>query len=330
MFRRILITGGSGQVGRALQALSPTAAQIAVPSSTELDIRNAASVRAGVRYWRPDAVVNAAAYTKVDQAEDEGELAFAVNAEGPGHLAKACAAARCPMLHISTDYVFDGAKPRPYVETDRPAPINLYGTSKLQGEQAVANALNAHLILRTSWVFSTTGSHFVRAMMHLADEEEIRVVNDQHGAPTSARSIAAAIWRILDQLAQLRIRPTHGANSGASPPSSAANRRPAHQPATRPGLPAETPGYGLYHFASQPATTWHAFAAAIFAQLAERDGRRMPRLVPIATADYPTKASRPLNSVLDGTRLQRAFALSAPDWRSDLKKTLNALQNVKS
>lgn len=289
MFRKILITGGSGQVGAALLKTAPPQARLAAPSSQELDIRSPASVRQAFAKWRPDCLVNAAAYTKVDQAEDEPELAFALNAAAPGHLAAACAAAKCPMLHLSTDYVFDGAKASPYVETDRPAPINTYGQSKLQGEREVANALNAHLILRVSWVFSASGANFVKTMLGLAARDELSVVCDQRGTPTSAHSIAIAVWRILERL-------------------------------------ATAPRYGVYHFASQPETTWHGFAAEIFAVAAKlRRLQRTPRLRAVKSLSYQTAAPRPLNSVLDGTRLKKAFQLEAPDWRPELARIVQQL-----
>ena len=289
MFRKILITGGTGQVGAALLATAPPQTRLAAPSSQELDIRNPASVNHAFAKWRPDVLINAAAYTKVDQAEDEPEHAFALNAEAPRHLAAACAAAKCPMLHLSTDYVFDGAKASPYVETDAPAPINTYGKSKLQGELEVASTLNAHLILRVSWVFSATGANFVKTMLGLAARDELRLVSDQHGTPTSARSIALTIWRILERW-------------------------------------GKAPSYGVYHFASQPETTWHGFAAEIFAVAAKLQRlERTPRLRAVTSLDYPAAASRPLNSVLDGARLQRAFGLSAADWRPELARIVRQL-----
>ena len=281
-FRKILITGGTGQVGSALLATVPPGATLAAPSSQKLDICNPASIRQAFAKWRPDFLINAAAYTKVDQAEDQPELAFALNAAAPGHLAAACAAAECPMLHLSTDYVFDGAKASPYVETDAPAPINTYGQSKLQGEREVANTLNAHLILRVSWVFSASGANFVKTMLGLAAREELRVVCDQRGTPTSAHSIAKAVWRILEGL-------------------------------------AKAPSYGVYHFASRPVVTWHEFAAEIFAVAAELQLlARTPRLQAVPSLDYQTAAPRPRNSVLDGACLQRAFGIDAADWRPEL------------
>jgi len=259
------------------------------PPSAQLDVRDVRSVVAAFADFRPDAVINAAAYTKVDRAEDESEAAFAVNAEGARHIAKACAAEGCPLLHLSTDYVFDGAKRGSYAEADPTAPINAYGRSKLAGEQAVAEVLDAHLTLRVAWVFSATGANFVKAMVSLAGRNELRVVNDQRGAPTAARSIAATLWRILERM-------------------------------------ASTPRFGLYHFASEPPTTWHGFAAAIFAELAERKGKdALPKLVPIPTADYPTRAARPRNSLLDGTRLHRHYGIGAADWRGELKRVLATL-----
>ncbi len=259
------------------------------PSSAQLDVSDGRSVAAAFADFRPDAVINAAAYTKVDQAEDESEAAFAVNAEGARQIALACAANDCPLLHLSTDYVFDGLKPGPYVESDPPAPINAYGRSKLAGEQAVAEVLDAHLILRVSWVFSPTGANFVKTMLNLAGRDELRVVNDQRGAPTAARSIAVALWRILERM-------------------------------------ATAPRFGLYHFACEPPTTWHGFAAAILAGLAERENRgAMPKLIPIPTAEYPTRAARPPNSLLNGARLQRHYGIGPADWRTELEEVLAAL-----
>ena len=282
MFRRVLITGGTGQIGSALQAAAPPQVALAAPSSRDLNICDPASIEAGFAKWRPDFLVNAAGYTKVDQAEDEPQLAFAANAAAPRRLAAACAAAHCPMLHLSTDYVFDGEKAAPYAETDAPAPLSIYGLSKLQGEREVAQALPAHLILRVSWVFSAVGANFVKTMLRLAARREIRVVADQRGTPSAAPSIAAAIWTILQGLA-----------NGAD--------------------------YGLYHLASRPPTTWHGFAAAVFAAAGKRPGAgRTPRLRAVTTQEYAARAPRPLNSVLDGARLHGAFGITAADWRPEL------------
>lgn len=288
MFQRILLIGGSGQVGTALRALAPPQVRLTAPASRQLDIRSRASVQRAFAAARPQLVINAAAYTAVDRAEDEPELAYAVNASGAATLAEACAAAGCPMLHLSTDYVFDGAKTSPYLETDPPAPLNVYGASKLQGEQAVIQALPAHLILRVSWVFSATGQNFVKTMLDLAQRRELSVVCDQRGAPTAAHSIAAALWRLAGQL-------------------------------------PENPSYGLYHLGAQPATTWHGFASAIFNALAQQTGRPGPRLRPVPTSAYPSRAHRPANALLSGRRLQRAFSIAPPPWPPALRTVLNHL-----
>ena len=284
---RVLITGGSGQVGTALRRSLPDDALLRAPPSKDLDIRSAASVKAAFSAWRPDLVVNAAAYTQVDRAEEETELAMQVNASGAGNLAEACAARGCPLIHLSTDYVFDGRKRGPYLEDDPPAPLNAYGLSKLRGERAVRGNLEEHLILRVSWVFGATGSNFVKTMTSLSERDEVRVVDDQHGTPCAAHSIAAAIWRIAGQKA-----------------------RPS----------------GTYHFASAPATTWYGFARATFASLREADpNARTPAVVPIPTAERPTAAERPLNSVLDGAKLQADFGIPAADWRVELDATVRQL-----
>ena len=288
MFQRILVIGGSGQVGTALRNYAPPHVRLRAPSSRELDIRSRSSVQRAFSDWPPDLVINAAAYTAVERAEDEPDLAYAINATGPALLAEACAAAGCPLLHLSTDYVFDGAKASAYVETDVPAPLNVYGASKLQGERCLAHALSAHLILRVSWVFSATGSNFVKTMLNLADRNELRVVDDQHGAPTAAHSIADALWALAERL-------------------------------------PEKPGYGLYHLGAQPPTTWHGFAAAIFNALAEQTGRPTPRLLPIPTSAYPTRARRPRNALLSGGRLQRIFNISPPSWPPALDAVLTDL-----
>ncbi len=292
MFQRILLIGGSGQVGTALRALAPPQVRLQAPTSRQLDIRSRSSVQQAFAAARPQLVINAAAYTAVDQAEDEPHLAYAVNATGPALLAEACATAGCPMLHLSTDYVFDGAKTSPYLETDPPAPLNVYGASKLQGEQALIQALPAHLILRVSWVFSATGHNFVKTMLGLAQRCELSVVDDQRGAPTAAHSIAAALWSLAGQL-------------------------------------PENPSYGLYHLGAEPATTWHGFASAIFSALAQQTGRPGPRLLPIPTSAYPSRARRPRNTLLNGSRLQRVFSIAPPSWPPALQTVLTHLLREK-
>ena len=273
-------------MGSALRQSAPPGVVVAAPSSQEMDIRKTAGVRSVVRAARPDLVVNAAAYTQVERAEEEPGLAAAVNGAGAGNLAAACAAEGCPLIHLSTDYVFDGRLPRPYREDDATAPLNVYGRSKLQGESAVRANLDRHVILRVSWVFSATGSNFVRTMLGLAHLAEVRVVNDQHGTPCAAAAIAAAVWRMAARL-------------------------------------GDAEGFGTYHFASRPPTTWHEFANAVYAARREADpSGPTPEVVAIPTSERPTRAERPLNSLLDGSRLADDYGISPPDWREDLRSVV--------
>ena len=286
---RVLVTGGSGQVGTALRDSAPDGVELRAPPSRALDIRNRASVAAAFAAWEPDLTVNAAAYTQVDRAEEETGAAMEVNATGAGNLAAACAKSGCPLVHLSTDYVFDGSKAGPYVEHDAPNPLNAYGRSKLEGERVVRQTIEEHLILRVSWVFGATGSNFVRTMMRLADREEVRVVDDQHGTPCAASSVARAIWHVAEHW------------RGA-------------------------PHRGTYHFASTPATTWYDFAAAVYASIRElHPTAKTPRVVPITTAERPALAQRPRNSVLECARLYGDFGLPAPDWRPELRAVVRQL-----
>ena len=288
---RVLVTGGSGQVGTALRESAPPGLEVLAPSSEEMDIRQSEGVGSVVRAVQPDLVVNAAAYTRVERAEDEPQLAMAVNGAGAGNVAAACAETGCPLIHLSTDYVFDGRQPRPYRESDATAPLNEYGRSKLEGERAVRASLDRHLILRVSWVFSATGANFVRTMLGLSHLEEVRVVNDQHGTPCAAGSIAAAVWPIARKL-------------------------------------REAEKFGTYHFASAPPTTWHEFAETVFAYRREADpAGPTPDVVAISTGERPTRAERPLNSVLDGSRLADDYGITAPDWRDDLRSVVFRLNS---
>ena len=251
-----------------------------------MDIRRNESVSSVVKALQPDLVVNAAAYTQVERAEDEPELAMAVNGTGAGSVAAACAEVGCPLIHLSTDYVFDGRQQRPYREDDTCAPLNVYGRSKLEGERAVRAGLDRHLILRVSWVFSATGSNFVRTMLGLSHLDEVRVVNDQHGTPCGAASIAEAVWGLGRKLREAR-------------------------------------AFGTYHFASAPPTTWHEFAKAVFAYQREADpAGPTPEVLAISTGERATRAERPLNSVLDGSRLADDYGIMPPHWRDDLRSVV--------
>ncbi len=285
---RILVTGAAGQVGAELVRRADGRAVIGLERRA-LDIGDTDAVAHALAEHRPRVVINAAAYTAVDKAETEAEAAFAINRDGPAHLAAACAQAGIPLLHLSTDYVFDGSKAGPYTEADPVAPLGVYGASKEAGETAIRERLREHLILRVSWVFGARGHNFVRTMLHLgAEREELRVVADQHGCPTHAGAIADSLLRLTDRVLV-----------GAALP------------------------WGTYHYTGTPATTWHGFAEAIFAEAVELGLLvRAPKVLPIETKDYPTPARRPANSVLALERLA-ALGLAPRPWRDGLREVLS-------
>jgi dTDP-4-dehydrorhamnose reductase len=288
----LLVFGAGGQVGRALRERAAGAIGL---DRAACDIADAAAVATAVATALArrslSAVVNCAAYTAVDRAERERERAFAVNADGAGIVAAAAAARGLPVIHLSTDYVYAGTGPGPYREDERITPVNVYGASKAAGDVAVAAANPRHLLLRVSWVFGVHGANFVKTMLRLGRERgEVRVVDDQHGGPTEARDIADAILAMT-----------------------AACRRPGFA------------GWGTYHFAGRPSTTWCRFAAAIFAQA----GGPAPQIVAIATRDYPTPAVRPRYSILDCGRIRDVFEIEQPDWRPALARVLAQLGETK-
>lgn len=287
----ILLTGKNGQVGWELaRALLPLG-NVAAFDHAGLDLADAAAVRRKLDEVRPDAIVNAAAYTAVDRAESEPELASAINAAAPALLAQEAARRGALLIHYSTDYVFDGAKAAPYVETDPTAPLGAYGRSKLAGEEGIRAAGCEHLIFRTSWVYGARGANFLRTILRLAAErEELRVVNDQIGAPTWARLIAEATAHALKQA--MRERRDRAFRSGT------------------------------YHLAAAGETSWHGFASAI---VAGRSGLRVKAVTPIATADYPLPAPRPANSRLDTGAFRARFGLVLPDWRDCLPLCLEEI-----
>ncbi|WP_028033150.1 dTDP-4-dehydrorhamnose reductase [Chelativorans sp. J32] len=290
---KILVTGKDGQVVRSLLARAsahPGLTLIAV-GRPELDLADLRTFEPALARHAPDLVVNAAAYTAVDQAEDEPETAHAVNAEAPRLLARLTAERGIPLIQISTDYVFDGALDRPYEENDTVNPLSAYGKSKLAGEEAVRRENADHLILRTAWVYSAHGRNFLKTMLKLAEtREELRIVSDQIGNPTAARDIADGILTAID--ARRR-------------------RGPEGWSAT-------------YHLAGSGEAGWHEFAAHIFSENAARGGPSA-RVVPITTADYPTKAVRPRNSRLSCERFATAFGYRAPHWRESVVETLEEL-----
>ena len=292
--KSILVAGCRGQVGQELllrgAARGFSLVGLDLP---DIDITDSISVQSAVSTHAPDLVINAAAYTAVDKAESEPELAFAVNEEGARNLAHACAAAHIPLFHISTDYVFDGAKRTPYLEDDPITPLGVYGRSKAAGDEAVRDALPSHIILRTAWVYSPFGGNFVKTMLRLADaHDELRVVDDQKGCPTAAGDIADALLTI--------------AGDYFAAPAAMESK------------------WGTYHFCNGPATTWCGFAKAIMEGKSARGGRSVP-VLPITTADYPTPVRRPASSVLGCDKIEKAFGIKPRVWQDALEETLDRL-----
>jgi dTDP-4-dehydrorhamnose reductase len=289
---RILQFGTTGQLGVELLRQAP-AHDVAVTalSRAEADLSDPASAAARVREHRPDVVVIAAAHTAVDLAESERDLAFAINAESPGAIARAAAEVGAAVVNVSTDYVFDGAGGAPYAEDAAPNPINVYGASKLAGERAVAAANPRSLSIRTSWVVSPHGKNFVKTMLRVAAAgNPLKVVDDQSGRPTSAADLAAFIMAIAPRVA---------------------------------AAPAGDPAFGLVHFANSGEVTWRGFAQAIFA---EALGDRAPDVAPTTTAEYVTPARRPLRATMDLGRLERDFGVKPRPWREALKDLLAELK----
>jgi len=287
---KILIPGAGGQIGHELcRAAWPAGTRLVPSDYADLDIASPDAVAAAIVRECPDLVVNAAAYTAVDRAESDAEAAFIANRDGPAVLAAACRAAAIPLVHISTDYVFDGAKGGPYSEDDPVNPLGVYGASKAAGDRAVREALPEHVILRTAWVYGAHGHNFVRTMLRLAaDRPSLRVVADQTGAPTAAADIAAAIVRIAAAIE---------AGNGV---------------------------WGTFHFTNAGAVSWHGFAEAIFALAAPWRGPP-PEIAAIATADYPTPARRPVNSLLDCGKIAAAYGIVARPWRAALADIVGEL-----
>jgi dTDP-4-dehydrorhamnose reductase len=287
--KRILLTGTSGQVGGALQSALWRQAEIIAPGRSQLDLSNASSIAPVLDRMQPDLIINAAAYTAVDRAEDEANLAFRVNASAPTMIAQWAATHAVPLIHFSTDYVFNGSGERPWREEDCCEPLSIYGKTKLAGEVGIREAAGIHLIIRTSWVYASAGNNFFRTMIGLAKERsELRVVADQIGAPTSARSIANAVQKIA----------LMDANEIAN---------------------AFSDANGLVHLTNSGFTSWHGFACGILDQLKRHPIElRANAVIPIETKDFPTKAVRPLNSRLDLSRLKNNLGLETSSWQQAL------------
>jgi dTDP-4-dehydrorhamnose reductase len=293
---RILLTGVTGQVGGALVAPLSEIATVVAADRGQLDLSQADSVPAALDRLQPDLIVNPAAFTAVDLAEDEPDLAFRVNAAAPAAMAQWAARHDIPIVHFSTDYVFDGSGNAAWCEDDAPAPLSVYGASKLAGERAIGEAGGRHLIVRTSWVYAAQGRNFLRTIARLAGErKELRIVADQFGAPTSARIIADAVVKIL------KMEMSDGERSFVR-------------------------GAGLVNMSASGETSWHGFSTAIVAGLKDRGiDVKAECIVPIKTADYPTKAKRPHNSRLDHSRLNDIFGIAMPSWSEALSVELDEL-----
>jgi len=282
---RVLIAGAEGQIGRALGVSAPPGVEVRAMSRARLDLTRPEEVARGVRDFRPDLVVNAAGYTSVDRAEAEPEAARAVNETGARHLAEAAAEGGARMIHFSTDYVFDGKQERPYAPDDPPNPLNAYGASKLAGERAVLDTLGDRAaVVRTAWVYAATGRNFLVTMLRLLNQRErVTVVSDQIGAPTTAASAALAAWAI----------------------------------AGRPDV------HGIAHWTDDGTASWYDFAVAIQEEALETGLlRRLTKVLPIATEEYPTPACRPRYSVLDCSAARAALRLAPDHWRVALRRTL--------
>lgn len=285
---RLLVFGKAGQVATKLQTLSTEQCQIIALGRDDADLSKPSMCVDAIKTIQPDAVINAAAYTAVDAAEDDAAAAQIINADAPTAMSQACAEANIPFVHISTDYVFDGTGSDPRTPDAPTNPLGVYGRSKLDGEQGVQASGGTFAIIRTSWVFSDTGNNFVKTMLRLAEtRDQLSVVDDQIGGPTDAATIAASCVKIAQQLI------------------------------------AEPSKAGVYHFAGTPAVSWAEFAQEIF-----NIAGLSVQVSPIPSSAYPTKAKRPTNSRLDGTTLTQAFGIHPPDWRENLKTVITTLQSA--
>jgi len=304
---RILLTGISGQVGGDLLPLLQPVGTVIAPLRSDLDLAEARSVYRFVMQQRPDWIVHPAAYTAVDKAEGEPGLAYAINAEAPRALGAAAAELGIPVIHFSTDYVFNGAGTKPWSETDATGPLGVYGATKLAGEQALAASGAAHLIFRTSWVYSGRGRNFLLTILRLAQQkDELRVVDDQHGAPTWSGDLARMVLHVMKRM----MKQCTAASVAA-------------QDAVRAVQ-------GVYHAANSGEATWFSFAQEFLRVAVEAcPGAKIARLVPIPTSEYPTPARRPANSRLDCSRLQQVFGFTMPPWQQSAAAVVSEILNTR-
>jgi len=291
---KLLITGAGGQLGQTLTQLAAENHEVIALDRNGLDITDEKAVAQKIADESPDCVINAAAYTAVDKAETEKELALAINQDGAKNLALACAQQNIPLIHLSTDYVFNGEKETAYIESDSSDPISYYGESKWQGEEAVRSALREHIILRVSWVFGFYNANFVKTMQRLARErEELKIVADQLGCPTSTENISKVLLQIIDKLMQ-------------------------------PGFDQ----YGTYHYCDLPESNWFEFANAIINETRKYETLVVKKILPITTADFPTPAKRPRNSRMDCSRLKEVFNIDQYSWQAALEKLVKELSEA--
>lgn len=292
---RLAVTGKNGQVVSALQALASDELEIVALGRPELDLAQPGTVLKALREVKPDVVVSAAAYTAVDKAESEQDIAFAVNRDGARAVAQAASDIGIPVIHLSTDYVFDGTNDTAYVESDPTGPTSVYGRSKLEGERAVSEATDNYVVLRTAWVYSEYGNNFVKTMLRLSENrDEINVVADQFGCPTSANDIAAAVVTIARKLVE----------------------------------DASAPLRGVFHLSGTGETNWANFAKQIFALSSENGGKSIV-VNDITTEQYPTPARRPANSRLDCSKLEEVYGIKLPSWQTSTRAVVTALAQSK-
>ncbi|RLC24584.1 MAG: dTDP-4-dehydrorhamnose reductase [Deltaproteobacteria bacterium] len=290
---KILVIGSKGQLGHELLIQGNNLGYEILPVDLpELDITDKTQVKHRLEKFQPSLVVNAAAYTNVDKAETEQDLAFAVNRDGPANLAEACVKFEIPLIHISTDFIFDGKKSSPYIESDPVSPLSVYGKSKQEGENEVRSRLKKHIILRTAWLYGMHGQNFVKTMLRLGREKQvISVVADQFGSPTSAADLAAAVLQIIS-----RIKYSDDIN------------------------------WGTYHYCGHGITTWHVFAKEIINLAKHYIPIKTITVKPISTAEYPTKATRPCFSALDCSLIKKNFGINIKPWRNSLKTVIRQLE----
>lgn len=298
---KILVTGKLGQVGHALQQVLSSAHEVVAMDRDEMDLCQPEEIRRVIATIRPELIINPAAYTAVDKAESEPELAHMINAKAPKIIAEEAAKLGAGLIHFSTDYVYEGNKSTPYIETDAVNPLSVYGKTKLAGEQAIQTVGLPHLILRTSWVYGVHGKNFLKTILRLsAERDQLKIVSDQWGAPTSSEAIANALSQLL----------------------------------TRWKMPDQTHS-GVYHFTNTGSTSWFGFAKAILKTYESQAAQyalpslkiRADAIVPISTAEYPTPAARPANSRLDNTKLLSTFGVTLPAWETSLQAVMQQIQD---